>query len=105
MSPHNPFTVAPQLITYFFLSHLGDLPAREYEAGNNVGGSYPCPCGVNIEEAASGRTFFNCGPYNSLRKRWLTANASPTIKHSGAINIATLKVSQVLHYYNNCVAI
>lgn len=77
-----------QLVNYF----LGDLPARQFEAGNSIGGIYPCMCGVNINNITTVHNFLKTGPYQSMDSRVEMAKKSPSIKELKKIDVNTMKV-------------
>lgn len=70
----------------------GDLPAREFEAGNSVGGTYPCMCGVEINEIYKETQFLTTGPFKSLSSRAELAKSSPALKEKGMIDVNSMKV-------------
>lgn len=73
-------------------SFSGDLPAREFEAGNSVGGTYPCMCGIDINQINHETQFLTTGPYKTLQRRAEVAMTSPAFRKNGVIDVHSMKV-------------
>lgn len=48
---------------------LGDHPELQFEAGNQIGGSYPCMCGVKVDRFNNTANCYESGNTFSLEQR------------------------------------
>lgn len=74
--------------------HIGDLPARQYEAGQSVGGDYPCPCGVEVNTLCKPEHVLSVGPYVTMQERADIASISSYA--STGVDVNKMKVMKLL---------
>ena len=73
----------------------GDGPAQQFEAGNNIGGTYPCVCcAVNAESISDLEYAFKC-PTRTLTKRQHFVISGCAWKKGGVNPFDKLKVAQL----------
>jgi hypothetical protein len=75
---------------------LGDLPARQFESGNNIGGHYPCPCGISVDESGDIVELLKPGRYLTLQSRYDEASSISPTEQDGSIYVNKMKVLEQL---------